>query len=287
MSRRGTLGVVIAYVMLTVSVTGPAALTATPDDWPTTGWRVSTPEQQGMDTGKLAEMVEHIQQQEYAIDSVTIIRNGFLVLDAYFYPFQKGLTHPLFSCTKSVTSALIGIALEKGHLVSVTQPIHELFPQRTIANVDARKRAITLEHLLTMASGLDCRDSYKYQWAGLHALRQSADWAQSVLDLPMTAEPGARFEYCNGVSYLLSVILQQATGMRALDFARTHLFGPLGITEGQWRTSPQDVNIGWSDMWLTPYDMAKIGWLYLNRQLASSRPGMFRVSCGRIVCGLV
>jgi hypothetical protein len=96
-------------------------------------------------------------------------------------------------------------------------------------------------------------------------MSKSEDWAQYVLDLPMTGAPGEKFEYCNGVSYLLSVIIQKTTNMKTLDFARKHLFGPLGITDVKWPTSPQGINTGWGEMWLTPHDMAKIGWLYLNK----------------------
>jgi len=92
-----------------------------------------------------------------------------------------------------------------------------------------------------------------------------ADWAQCVLDLPMADTPGKKFEYSNGVSYLLSVVVQKTTNMRTLDFAKKYLFGPLGITDVKWRTSPQGIDIGWGEMWLTPHDMAKIGWLYLNK----------------------
>ena len=220
--------------------------------------------QQGMDTARLADMLERIQQAAHAIDSITIIRHGYLVLDAYQYPFQKGLTHHIHSCTKSITSALIGIALDRGDLKTVRQPLFEFFSDYPTANADARKRAITLEHLLTMTTGLQCRDSEKYKLAGWWKMMQSHDWASFVIDLPMAEAPGERFEYCNGASYLLSVILQQATQMRLLDFAKLHLFAPLGITEVRWRASPQGMEIGAGGMWLTPHDMAKIGWLYLN-----------------------
>jgi hypothetical protein len=93
----------------------------------------------------------------------------------------------------------------------------------------------------------------------------TADWAQHMLDLPMAEAPGQRFEYCNGVSYLLSVIVQNTTGTRTLTFARKYLFGPLGITDIKWMVSPQNVDVGWGEMWLRPRDMAKIGWLYLNK----------------------
>ena len=116
-----------------------------------------------------------------------------------------------------------------------------------------------------MTSGLACRDSYLYRWKGLIEMRASSDWAQHVLDLPMAEAPGERFEYGNGVSYLLSVIIQNTTGMRTLAFARQHLFEPLGIKDVGWDTSPQGVDIGWGEMRLRPHDMARFGWLYLNQ----------------------
>ena len=104
-------------------------------------------------------------------------------------------------------SALIGIAIDKGYIAGVRTPVLDFFPERAIANIDARKRALTLEHLLTMTTGLKCRDSYLYGWDGYMKMRQSKDWTQFVLDLPMEAVPGEKFEYCNGASFLLSAIL--------------------------------------------------------------------------------
>lgn len=233
--------------------------------WPTEGWRESTPEQQGIDSDILADMIESIQENGYNIHSTTIIRNGYLVTDAYFYPFSQGRKHIIHSCTKSITSALIGIAIAKGFIESVDQPMLDFFPEKTMANLNPAKESITLKDLLTMSSGLNCRDSYLYDWQGLNEMRASQDWVQHMLDLPMADQPGTRFEYCNGGSYLLSAIVQQVTGMTSLEFARQNLFDPLGITEVDWPASPQGINIGWGDMNLTPHDMAKFGYLYLNQ----------------------
>jgi CubicO group peptidase (beta-lactamase class C family) len=162
-------------------------------------------------------------------------------------------------------SALIGIGIDKGYIQNVDQPITDFFPDNAFANMNDLKKSITLENLLMMAAGLKCRDSYLYRWAGLFEMRSSTDWAQYVLDLPMAEPPGEKFEYCNGVSYLLSVIIQNTTEMKTLDFARKHLFEPLGIIDIGWATSPQGVDIGYGEMWLKPHDMAKFGWLYLNK----------------------
>jgi CubicO group peptidase (beta-lactamase class C family) len=233
--------------------------------YPTAGWQKTTPEQQGIQSKILADMMEDIKKYSHNIDSVVIIRNGYMVLDAYYYPFSKGQKHIIHSCTKSIMSALIGIAIDKGYIRSVDQPIIDFFPDKDIANMDDLKKSISLENLLMMSSGLECRDSYLYGWKGLIEMRNSGDWAQYVLDLPMTDPPGQRFEYCNGVSYLLSVIIQHTTKMKTLDFARENLFNPLGISEVRWASSPQGIDIGWGEMWLKADDMAKIGLLYLEK----------------------
>jgi CubicO group peptidase (beta-lactamase class C family) len=235
-----------------------------PAMFPTANWETSTPEDQGMDSQILVEMLETIITRGYEIDSVVIIRNGYLVLEAYKSPFEKGNRHIVYSCTKSVISALVGIAIDQGYIESVDIPLNELFSKRNIANLDEDKRAITLENVLTMSSGFDCQDSYLYNWQGLYQMRASDDWTQFVLDLPMAYEPGTHFEYCNGGSHLLSAIIQEKTGVTALTFAHKNLFTPLGINDVYWETNSQGVSIGYSQLYLTPLDMAKIGYLYLN-----------------------
>ncbi len=239
--------------------------TASGSIYPTQGWQISTPEEQGMRSQMLAEMMEHIKKNSFDIDSILIVRNGYMVLDAYFYPFSIEQKHHIFSCTKSIMSALIGIAIDKGYIQNVDRPIIDFFPDKAFANMDDLKKSITLKNLLMMASGLKCRDSYLYRYVGFFDMRNSNDWAQYVLDLPMADAPGEKFVYCNGVSYLLSVIIQNATKMKTLDFARKHLFEPLGINDVEWERSPQGIDAGYGEMWLKPHDMAKIGWLYLNK----------------------
>jgi CubicO group peptidase (beta-lactamase class C family) len=233
--------------------------------WPTKGWRTSTPEAQGMRSDILADMLSRVQEKGYRIDSITVVRNGLVVADAYFYPFQRGMKHSIHSCTKSIISLLVGIALDKGYIKDIHQSALSFFPHKTIANLDERKKAITIKNLLTMSSGLKCRDSYRYGYVGYREMLNSQDWIQHVLDLPMETLPGHMFNYCNGVSHLLSGILQHTTNITTLEFAKQHLFTPLGITDVEWQTSPQGIYTGWARMSLTPHDMAKIGWLSLNK----------------------
>lgn len=243
--------------------------TAAQDDsrpyWPTDGWQTSTPEEQGIDSVKLANMLEFVHEQEFNIHSIAVVRHSYLVLDAYLSPFTSDIPHSIHSCTKSFTSTAIGILIDQGKLEGVEQRIVDIFGDRELANMDEMKAAITLEDMLHMASGLDCRDSYLYNWQGYREMAASDDWVQYVLDLPMRDEPGTRFEYCNGGSHTLSGIVTGLTGMSTAEFLDEHVFMPLGIHTYDWPSDPNGISIGAGGMRLTTRDMAKFGYLFLNR----------------------
>jgi CubicO group peptidase (beta-lactamase class C family) len=216
-----------------------------------------------MDSRALARAFDYVREHQIPIHSWLIVRNGYVVLDAYFYPFQEGLVHDGASMTKSITSTLVGIAIGEHKLSGVRQPVLSLFPQRNVANRDRRKDQMTIEDLLTMTSGLDCH--VEHGEITLRQMDQSEDRVQFMLDLRMAEEPGSRFEYCSGGMHLLSGMISQATGSNALEFARRELFQPLGIMDVIWPSDPQGVSHGWGDLHLRPRDMAKIGYLWLNQ----------------------
>jgi CubicO group peptidase (beta-lactamase class C family) len=247
------------FAVALFATTAPA-ISAEP--WPTAGWRTATPESQGLDSAVLAEMLDHARSRGLPIHSVLIVRNGQLVLDAPFYPYEPGYLHDVASVTKSVTSLLVGIALDKRYLKSVDQPVVSLLPAAAPAILDPRKRQITLEHLLTMTSGLDC--GFGGGEPELAAMRRSEDWAAFALSMPMRATPGAQFAYCSPNNHLLSSILSATTGESLLSFARQHLFGPLGIREAVWPADAKGRTHGWGDLHLHPRDLAKIAYLYLR-----------------------
>ncbi|MCW5556933.1 MAG: serine hydrolase [Verrucomicrobiae bacterium] len=226
-------------------------------------WPVVAPEEVGLDSAALAEMLDYAREQNIPVHSIQILRHGKLALDAYFYPYRDGMRHDVASVTKSVTATLVGIAIDKGYLKDVRQPVLSFFPSREIAHLDARKRGITLEHLLTMQAGWDC--GFEPKEARLFEMRRSPDWLQFMLDLPMATEPGTRFAYCSGNSHMLSMLLTQAVQTNALDFARRELFEPLGIRDVWWPGDPRGNTHGWGDLQLHPRDMAKIGQLFLQR----------------------
>jgi CubicO group peptidase (beta-lactamase class C family) len=233
--------------------------------WPTEGWRYVTPAQAGMDGEKLRQMVDAIEGSSFKVDSAMVIKDGYIVLDEYFGEYEKDTLHIIYSCTKSVVSTIFGIAHENGAIPDLDTKLLDIFPEIIPENPGDWKSTITLRDLLMMSGGFDARDSWLYEWEGLNPLHESEDAVQYMLNLPMDFEPGSRFEYTNGVSHLLSCIITEKTGVSAAEYADEHLFGPLGITEYTWDSDNQGRNWGYNRIHFTPHDMAKIGFLFLNK----------------------
>lgn len=230
-------------------------------------WPAATPEEVGLDSGALADLLESIQTQGEPVDSVVIVRQGRLVLEAYVYPFRKDLRHDLYSCTKSVTSMLVGIAIQEGAIPGVEAPVLGFFPERTIANLDGRKQALRLEHLLTMSSGFEWLEQGVPYWLAANSgsrMAYSSDPVQLVLDTPVTLEPGTRFLYNTGNSQLLATIVEKSTGRDILSFARERLFAPLGITDVAWKVDRAGNHAGGGGLQMKPRDLARLGELYLR-----------------------
>jgi CubicO group peptidase (beta-lactamase class C family) len=231
--------------------------------WPTTGWETSSPEQQGMDSGALADLVRFGASEK--MDSLLVTRHGRIVAESYYAPFRAGLKHRINSATKAVVGTLIAVALKDGLLDSLDHRVLEFFPDRKIADLDDRKQAMTIRDLLNMTSGLTWMEHLDDSVpASLLAMERSPDWQQFILDQPMAQPPGTAFEYDSGNAHLLSAIISKLTGASTLDYANAQLFGPLGITDLFWRQDPQGIPTGGYGLYLQPRDMAKIGYLYLR-----------------------
>jgi CubicO group peptidase (beta-lactamase class C family) len=247
----------IAALLLSGASYAEAAEAEAAAEWPTAGWRVSTPEEQGMDSAALADLVDFGASR--GLSSLLVARHGMIVAEAFYAPFRAGLKHRTRSVTKSVVGTLVGIAIKEGRLDSLDRPVVDFFPDRQIANLDERKRAITIQHLLDMTSGLDWHEE-----SSVPAMQHSNDWTQFVLDRPTAASPGVGFLYNSGSSHLLSAVLSKATGESAMSYARKRLFGPLGISDVFWQEDPRGISIGGYGLYLQPRDMAKLGYLYLR-----------------------
>ena len=189
-----------------------------------------------MSSERLARLVEFGGLNN--MDSLLVTRHGRIVLEATYAPFRAGLKHRINSATKSVISTLVAMAMRDGRLDSTDRRVMEFFADRTIANLDDAKKAITIRHLLDMTSGLEWSEGLD-GFRSFLAMERSPDWQQFVLDRPMSEAPGTRFYYDSGNSHLLSAILTKVTGKSALDYAREVLFGPLGIEDVMWRADPQ------------------------------------------------
>jgi CubicO group peptidase (beta-lactamase class C family) len=230
---------------------------------PTNAWAHSTPEEQGMESVKLAELLRAMIDKGKEIESLLIVRNGRLVIEVYRYPYHADALHQIMSCSKSFTSAMIGIAIGEGKIKGTDQPVAEFLLDYDTKGLSTEKRSITVENLLTMSGG--------FEWLGgmlesptLREMGKSTNWVQFVLDRHLSDQPGKRFVYNTGSAHLLSAILQHAVNMKTEEYANKNLFSPLGIKDWYWSSDPQGVSTGGFGLWLKPQDMAKFGYLYLN-----------------------
>ncbi len=265
----------LALVLL-VPLVGPAACAASAtgvvrDYWPTGRWVQLPPHYVGMNETRLNSMFTNIAEEGYSIDSVLIVHNGYLVIEEYFNPAYNATTwHEIYSCTKSVISALVGIAINRSLLAGVDQKVLSFFPNRTFANPDPLKDNITIEHLLTMTSGLQWNEfdvPYSSPSNDFNLMYDSADWVQYVLDKPMAEDPGEVWNYNSGTTHVLSAILQNVTGSSPeeyFEFISTRLGEPMGTGDIDWVTDPQGVLFGGSGIRAYPRDLAKFGFLFLN-----------------------
>ena len=198
------------------------------------------------------------------LHSLVVSRRGEVVFERYFNGRRATSQANIKSASKSVISALVGIAIDRGHISGVKQPIAAYFPD-VLAKADDPRRLITIEDLLTMRSGLESTSNRNYgAWV------QSPNWVRYALTRRLLADPGTRMQYSTGNSHLLSAILTKATGKTTRQFAQETLARPLGFTLVEWLRDPQGIYFGGNEMSMTPRQMLAVGQLYLNRGRAKS-----------------
>lgn len=216
-----------------------------------------------MDSGALAALVEFGARED--MDSLVVARHGRIVAEAYYAPFRATMKHRINSATKSVVGMLAGIAVSRGVLPPADTPVLPLLAP-TDVKLDTRKSSITLQHLLDMTSGLEWTEPLiDGAPRSLIDMQRSGDWLRFILERPAVRPPGQTFNYSSGNSHLVSTLIARRAGMSTQDFARRHLFDPLGIGAVTWRADPQGVAIGGWGLYMTTRDMARLGQLYLQR----------------------
>jgi CubicO group peptidase (beta-lactamase class C family) len=184
-----------------------------------------------------------------------------------YHPFYKGSKlHTMQSVTKSVTSAIIGIAVGRGEIPGVSIKVLDYFKGKKILHVDDKKKSMTLEDVLTMRTGISWNEQVPYDNPENTCiqLEASPDWVAFVINRPMDREPGKVYEYNSGASQLLSHIIKESTGMYIDKYAEKYLFGPLGIKNYYWKKTPTGLPDTEGGLYLEPKNLAKIGILYLH-----------------------
>ena len=283
-------------------------------------WVISSSEKQGMSQEKLLQLDQELKNGIHGfIDSFLVIRNNHLVFEEYYendygeltknrrseqakimqinygdkarpiynyydsewHPYYKeSKLHTIQSVSKSVTSALIGIAIERGEIPSIDEKISSYFPEYKAYFNDPLKQSITVQDLLTMTAGIKWDEgstAYTNPLNDAANMESSEDWLEYILTLPMNSIPGENFIYNSGITILLSHILYKATNMHIDEYAKKYLFGPLGISNFYWKKTPTGLIDAEGGLYLSSRDFAKIGYLYLqdgqwnNKQLLTKK----------------
>lgn len=240
------------------------------------GWKVAGLSDVGLDEAKITGFLERVARGKHKdIHSLVIVKDGKLVLEEYFAhrgtirgpvvaDIFRDRVHHLASTTKTVLSALVGIAIDEGFIQGVEDPIDRYLPAYAPLFSEEKKR-IRVKHMLTMTPG--------FEWDQFgsgprpndgQAMWSCGDVVQYVLNKRLEAEPGLKFQYSNGVPTVMGVILKNACGQEVGAFAESRLFRPLGISKYLWTSYPDGSVETDGGLALRPRDLAKIGQLYLN-----------------------
>lgn len=223
------------------------------------GWKISTPENEGIDSYKLKNVYEDAERLNN-IYSLIIVKNGFLIGEGYFNGQWPQDARPTASVTKSIISALAGICLRENILTSLDQKMMEFFPEIDWLSLDPRKSQITIRQILQMRSG--------YPWeeftGELALLFSRHNWIPLLEEFQLNSDPGTQFGYSNLTAHMMAIILARATNTSLLSFAQANLFDPLDVEPEFWPTDSLGYHYGSGDIELTPRQMAKFGLLYLN-----------------------
>ncbi len=262
--------------------------------YPTDTWRTATPEDQKMDSKLLQAFSDQLRNGELGyIDDMLVIRNGYLVFfdsytndyetlyqatnttpgqynyfDTQWHPYyQKGKLHTMQSVSKSITSLLIGIAIDNELISNENELILPYFEKFDLSGIDERWSKMTLKHVLTMTTGITWDEStipYTDPNNSCAGMENSSDWIQFVLNQTMSAEPGQVYVYNSGATMLLAYILEQTTGMEVEDYCYQNLFKPLNIEKYYWKRTPKGLADTEGGLYLLPEDLAKIAYLVLH-----------------------
>lgn len=218
----------------------------------------STPEQQGISSAAISKFLEGVKENKQEFHSLMVIRHGHVVAEGWWSPYAPNYKQQTYSLSKSFTSTAIGLAVDEGKL-TVEDPVISFFPQDLPAEISDHLKALKVKHLLSMSVGM-AKDSIR-----TIEVTKEGTWAKTFLSLPIEFEPGTKFLYNSGASYMLSAIVKKVTGVSAHEYIKPRLLKPLGISGTTWTENAEGINIGASHFRLKTEDMAKFGQLLLQK----------------------
>ncbi|QNH19390.1 serine hydrolase [Xanthomonas sp. GW] len=272
-----TVFVLAAPVVHAAPATTTSSTTTTTPPALEDGWKVADPKATGWNMATLAALDQAIADGKAPnTSSVLIVRDGALVYERYFGDADRQTLQDTRSATKSITAMLVGAAIERGRLAGAQAKVYDYFGDRHWQQPDPRKRALTVEDLLTMSSQLECDDENAFSSGNEERMYVSANWTQFALDLPIkgyapwmsrpeNSPHGRAFAYCTAGSFLLGALVEKATGQHLEDFAAQALERPLGITDVHWGRSAEGVGMGGGGTRYRSRDLAKFGQLLLDQ----------------------
>lgn len=215
----------------------------------------STPESQGVSSGSILNFLAAAEQAKHELHSVMLLRHGCVVAEGWWAPYRADAVHSLYSLSKSFTATAVGFAVMAGAL-RLSDRVISFFPDQLPNEITSNLATLTVEHLLTMSVGHSIEPSGR--------MTREDDWVRAFLAVPITYEPGTRFLYSSGASYMLSAIVQKVTSQRMLDYLQLQLFGALGISGARWECCPRGINTGGWGLSMTTESLAKFGQFYLQ-----------------------
>lgn len=215
----------------------------------------ATPESQAVDSESIIRFIEKADREVNSIHSLMIVRNGYVVTEAWWKPEAAEKNHILWSLSKSFTSTAVGFAVQEGKL-SIDDLVMDFFPDKLPEEPSKNLLSMRVRDLLTMSAGHEVE-------VNLRSIE--GDWVEAFLNHPVPHIPGTHFKYNTPATYMLSAIVQKVTGETVLDYLQPRLFKPLGIKNPEWETSPQGISLGGYGLYVRTEDIAKLGQLYLQK----------------------
>jgi CubicO group peptidase (beta-lactamase class C family) len=301
MAIRAVLALLVLYTSVALLAEGPGSKSGEAVNWPTKGWQKGTPANVGLDEKILESFDADLAQGKYKlVDSFQVFRCGrevfsrkythdysqiygkeaktkgplnarltgrYNYFDPKWHPYYQGTDlHTMQSVSKTVTSAIYGVAITRGDFkAGLDTTVLKYFDVSRVKNVDARKRRMTLKDVLTMTTGLHWNEEVPYDdpRSDSSLMEATDDWVQYVIDKPMAEEPGKVFNYSSGATELLAYIFQKETGQDIDAYGQKYLFAPLGIKH-HWKRTYLGVVDTEGGLYLNGDDLAKIGYVYLH-----------------------